>query len=179
MYKCFIFLAVLFCFQQDSKGVAWNENFKLNWQDFKAKPDKSTDAVAITASGITFGYSVQRSSTRGIIGFKSEVFAHFYPEHSWYKKESVDSHVLAHEQLHFDITELNARYFREKLSKLKVNSKITEALNALHNQTNTSLADMQNKYDTESNYSMDNEGQAKWTAFVAKELKRLQKFKVD
>ena len=174
-----LFLVVLFCFQQDSKGVAWSENFKLNWQDFKAKPDNSTDAVAITASGITFGYSVQRSSTRGIIGFKSEVLAHFYPEHSWYKKEKVNNHVLAHEQLHFNITELHARYFREKLSKLKAHSKITEELNTLHNNINASLAAMQNKYDKESNYSMDNEGQEKWAIFVAKELKRLQKFKVN
>jgi len=177
MYKLLFILAFIFCLQNDTAEISWNENYKLTWEDFKGQPNLNTDAVAVTASGITFGYSVEKSSIKGITGFKTSVFAHFYPEHSWCKKDIVDNHVLAHEQLHFDITELNTRYFREKISKLKPNSNIAEMLNTLHSDTNTELTKMQKLYDNESDYSINKEGQSKWAAFVAKELIRMQKFK--
>ena len=179
MYKLLLILAFLFCFQSDTAEISWSSSYKLTWKDFKGKPNLDSDAVATTASGITFGYSIDKSSTRGVIGFKTSVFAHFYPEHSWCKKDIVDDHVLGHEQLHFDITELNTRYFREKIAKLKPNSNIADMLNALHKETNSTLAKMQQQYDNESDYSIDKEAQSKWAIFVAKELKRMQKFKAQ
>ncbi|WP_299888462.1 hypothetical protein [uncultured Lacinutrix sp.] len=176
MYKLFLIFAAVLCFQSDTSEISWNQNYKLTWQDFKGKPNKETDAVAVTASGITFGYSIKKSSTKGITGFNTTVLAHFYPEHSWCKKDVVDDHVLAHEQLHFDITELNTRYFREKISKLKVSNTIADVLNSIHKKTNEELEAMQQRYDNESEYSINKEGQSKWSTFVSKELKRLQEF---
>ena len=73
MYKLLLIFAFLFCFQSDTTAVSWSQNYKLTWQDFKGKPDKNVDAVAITASGITFGYSIQRSSLKGITGFETSI----------------------------------------------------------------------------------------------------------
>ena len=39
------------------------------------------------------------------------------------------------------------------------------------------LEKMQSEYDNESNYSINKEGQALWKDYVAKELKRLHKYK--
>lgn len=179
MYKIFLIFAAVLCFHSDTSEISWNENYKLTWQDFKGKPNLETDAVAVTASGITFGYSIKKSSTKGITGFQTTVFAHFYPEHSWCKKDDVDNHVLAHEQLHFDITELNVRYFREKISKLKVSNNIADVLNGIHEETNEELSAMQQRYDNESEYSINKEGQSKWSTFVGEELKRLKQFQLQ
>ena len=36
---------------------------KLTWKDFKAEPNQKSDAVALTASGITFGFSQSKICT--------------------------------------------------------------------------------------------------------------------
>lgn len=177
MSKFFIIVIFLLCLQGDAPEFSWHENHKLKWTDFKAEPDIHSNAAAVTASGITFSYSIQKSSVHGVTGFKTKVFAHFYPEHSWCKKELIDNNILQHEQFHFNITELNVRYFREGISKLKTSSLIAKQLDALHTQANKDLEKMQQIYDAESNYSINKEGQQKWIAFVNKELKRLEKYK--
>ena len=49
---------------------------KLSWENFKGEPKTDTDAVAVTASGITFSYSMSRSESR-IVDFSATVEAHF------------------------------------------------------------------------------------------------------
>lgn len=177
MYKLILTLVLVLCFRSDVSYFSWNQDHKLQWEDFQGEADHNIDAVAVTASGITFSYSIQKSSTKGIVGVKTEVFAHFYPEHSWCKKELIDDHILAHEQLHFDITELNVRYLKEKIEQLKVSPTIDKQLDSYHEKANAALAQMQKKYDTESQFSIDKSGQATWSAFVKGELKRLESFK--
>lgn len=176
MYKLLILCFGLLFFQGDKTGVSWDEKVKLTWKDFKGKPNLNSDAVAVTASGITFSYSIKKTKSK-VLGFKTRIKADFYPEHSWCKKGEVDNHVLSHEQLHFDITELHARLFKEKVAVLKPSNNIAEQLQKCHKEIDLALEKMQNKYDNESNYSINKEGQALWKDYVAKELKRLHKYK--
>jgi hypothetical protein len=83
--------------------ITWDASRKLTWLDFKATPNYESDAVALTASGITFGYSV-KTADQGIVDFSATVEAEFYPNKSWYIKEKGDDYILSHEQLHFDIS---------------------------------------------------------------------------
>ena len=92
-------------------------------QELNVIVDQNTDAVAVTASGITFSFSVSQSNAV-FVDFNAEVEAHFYPEKSWYLKDKGDDHILAHEQLHFDITELHVRQLRFNISRLKVSQNI-------------------------------------------------------
>lgn len=177
MSKFLIIIGFLFCFQSDTTEFSWNENHKLKWSDFQDVPDESSNAAAVTASGITFSYSIEKSSIHGVTGFKTRVFAHFYPEHSWCKKDLIDDHILKHEQFHFNITELQVRFFREKISKLKVSKFIAKDLDVLHKQANKDLEKMQQLYDAETNYSINKEEQQKWVDFVNTELKLLDKYK--
>ncbi|GAA3589397.1 DUF922 domain-containing protein [Flavivirga amylovorans] len=156
--------------------MSWNESYKLSWTDFKDTPDKNTSAVAITASGITFGFSVNMTDNR-VVGFTSDVHAHFYPEKSWYKKEQADNHVLGHEQLHFDITELHARKFRYRIDQVKVSNSVRSQLKTIHNAINKELSQMQNRYDSETNYSRNMEAQTKWKLYIVDELKKFSKYK--
>jgi len=173
-------LISLFVFLVGSESVeetlTWDAYKKLTWADFKANPDADTDAVALTASGITFGYSVKTSGDR-IVDFSTTVEAHFYPNKSWYFPEKANTYILEHEQLHFDITELYARKFRQQLSKLEVNQNIKQQMNRLHTAINEVVNKTQRAYDKETQHSIDAVKQREWNNFIEKELNKLDQFK--
>ena len=174
----FFLLSLFLCFATADNEVtmSWREDLKLTWNDFKGEKNSESDAVAVTASGITFSYAVRKSNSR-IVGFKARIEADFYPEKSWVVKELADDYILAHEQLHFDITELHVRKLRKQISEVKVSQDLGRVLNTLHLNMNKELADMQHQYDTETNNSIDKVAQAKWITFVAGELKKYDDFK--
>ena len=93
------------------------------------------------------------------------------------KKEQADSHVLGHEQLHFDITELYARKFRHLIDQIKVSNSVRGQLKTLHNTINKELSQLQNKYDSETNYSRNVDAQTKWKTYIADELEKFSKYK--
>lgn len=156
--------------------MAWSAENKLEWVHFKANSKPGADIAALTASGITFSFSVEESSERGYLSFDTTVEAHFYPEKSWYIKERANEHILAHEQLHFDLTELHVRKLRYQISKLKISSNIKKELNAIHGRVNLELAEMQNLYDFETDHSRNIEKQNNWSAFVENELIKFKEF---
>lgn len=156
--------------------VSWDDNRKLTWKDFRGVPDESSDAVALTASGITFGFSV-KTNNGNVEGFTTSIASHFYPNKSWYFKEKVDGTILKHEQLHFDITELYARKLREQVSKLKPNRNIKKQLNSVHSLILQELNKEQNRYDEESEHSLNTIKQKKWEDYIARELQALVQFK--
>ncbi len=171
---CLLFLVV--GKNTNEETMIWNESRKLTWDDFRANPDADSDAVALTASGITFGYSVKTSGER-IIDFSVSVEAHFYPNKSWYLKDTGNAYILGHEQLHFDITELYTRKFREQLERLVVNQNVKEQMQRLHTSTNEALNETQKRYDAQSTHSINVDMQKQWETFIQEELKKLDKYK--
>lgn len=127
--------------------MTWNESRKLTWADFKARPIINSCAMALSASGITFGYSVKTSGER-IIDFTTSVEAHFYPNKLWYLKDRGNTYILAHEQLHFDITELYVRMFSAQLTGLVVNQNVKDQMQRLHKAINEAVDETQKRYDT-------------------------------
>ena len=93
------------------------------------------------------------------------------------KLELADDYILAHEQLHFDITELHVRKLKKQISTLKVTKNIGSILDRLLQNINNELSKMQNQYDSESKNSIDKDAQYKWEVFIAKELKAYQNYK--
>jgi len=156
--------------------LTWREDLKLTWEDFQGEQNLESGAVAVTASGITFSYAVRKSNSR-IVDFQALIKAHFYPEKSWVIKELADDYILAHEQLHFDITELHVRKLRKLISEVKVSQNLDRIFNAIHQDMNNELAEMQNRYDSETNNSIEKIAQAKWIVYVDKELKKYDDFK--
>ncbi|MGB0981073.1 MAG: DUF922 domain-containing protein [Winogradskyella sp.] len=171
---------VVFCFlllfaQSKEETLTWSASQKLTWADFKAKPNLNSNAVAITASGITFAYSAKTLNNK-IVSFTTTVNSHFYPNKSWCKKKKANNYILAHEQLHFDITELYARKFKQQLAKLTVNQNIKTQLNNLHQSITKGLNTTQKKYDAQSKHSINVEAQKQWEAFIKAELETLDDF---
>ena len=173
---CLLFLFV----GKNSKEetMTWDASQKLTWADFKANANSESGAIALTASGITFGYSLKTSGNR-IIDFSTSVEAQFYPSQSWYLKGKDNDYILKHEQLHFDITQLFARKVREKLSRLPVGRTVKEQMNAIYKRIKESLNKEQKRYDLETEHSINKEVQKHWEDFIAEELKALDQFKLQ
>ena len=175
------FLLFVLCLSisvNDSETIQWTESKKLAWTDFKGVKQIDSDAAAVTVSGITFSYAVRKTDDR-ITSFSTEVYAHFYPDSSWFIEDRCSDHILAHEQLHFDITELHVRIFRYRLAQLQVSQNIKTQLNELHKTVNKELSEMQYQYDAQSENSINREEQAKWVIYVADNLKKFEVYKSE
>ncbi|MDU8885528.1 DUF922 domain-containing protein [Yeosuana sp. MJ-SS3] len=174
-----IFLVMLFGLLIHGKNdsLLWNENYKLSWKDFKAHPRLEVDAVALTVSGISFSYSLSQNDNEDY-RYQTFVEAHFYPEKSWYKAEVSNNHILKHEQLHFDLTELYARKLRKRIAETTFTKQIRSELNQLNDDINEELKITQDKYDFETNHSINIEVQKEWEDYITKELKKLRAFRL-
>ena len=176
MIKTIYLLWILLSFQPNEVSILWDENYLLKWSDFKGRADDSIDAAALTASGITLEISAKTTSTE-LINYNAVVQAHFYPFQSWYKQRFADSFVLAHEQLHFDITELYARKLRKQIDEAKFTIKIKQEISSLNKRINRELKKTQKQYDQDSHYSRDRQVQKQWQEFVERELNKLSEYK--
>jgi hypothetical protein len=176
MYK-FLILTFFTClsYQADEVTITWNEDLKLQWSDFKGDPKPVGDAVATTASGISFGYSTTKNSSR-LEDYSFNITAHFYPQKSWRVNKALSDDVLAHERLHFDITELYARKFRQRIYKTSFTNAISSEMEHINNTINIELGEMQKKYDAETNHSQHLEKQLVWQKFIAEELDKLSRY---
>jgi hypothetical protein len=159
----------------DEVSMTWKASSPLTWADFKGTPNVNKSAVALTATGITFGYSLATIDKK-IVDYTADVKAHFYPNKSWCLKEKVDPYILKHEQLHFNITELYARLFRKKLKGLRVNQKISHQLDDLHRSINQAVDETQKRYDAETKHSINIEAQKAWEDSITEALKNLEEF---
>ena len=172
MYKFVIAVCLSLIMVQDEPRISWDIDYRLEWSDFKGTPKPVDHAVAVTASGITFSYATKKSDTR-LIDYRVEISADFYPEKSWCVKERVNNNILNHERLHFDITELHARKFRKRIDQTRFDLNINRQIEAIHDQINSELEAMQNKYDEETNHSQNIEKQKEWQSRIIVELNKL------
>ncbi len=172
MYRFLIATFLSFCLFQDSPTITWQHEYRLEWSDFNGSPKEQTSVVAVTASGITFSFSTKTTETK-LIDFSYLVKAQFYPEQSWCIKERATSNILNHERLHFDITELFARKFRQRIEANMFTLDINNQMEAIHNAINTELETMQNTYDAETSNSQNIEKQKEWQTKIILQLNKL------
>ncbi len=165
MMMLLIFLVSFFSFEKTfspSDRIRWEPSRKLTFSDFKGDVPSVTPWAATTSSEIYFYYeSVNNKLTKVV------VYASFNQEKSWMKKHLPV--VLAHEQLHFDITEVFARKFYREV--LKKNSADKKELNNLFQKVNSDCQQTQHDYDDETDHGVIEEAQAKWREKVAEMLK--------
>ena len=95
MLKHSILISLLFCFisPNNEATLLWSDNLKLTWNDFKGDKNIESDAVAVTASGITFAYKVRKANGH-IVDFTVNLEAHFYPNKSWVNIELADDYIF-------------------------------------------------------------------------------------
>lgn len=145
------------------ESIDWRARRTLTWNDFKAAPLESAPNAALTSTSILINYRYGDSS------FSYHLQCVFYPEKSWTKVKS--SRILAHEQGHFDISQLFTRRLHKALSAYKVKpTQVDKDVMAIYQKLAEDQAAYQKQYDIETNYSRDLNGQQNWNERISREL---------
>lgn len=174
MYR-FIFLLLLLFFsgnifgqEKEVETIKWKAE-KLTWEDFKASPKPAHERqVASTQSGITYAWSYAPEGDK--INLTYDVFANFYPKKSWVVPKEKTPELLAHEQLHFDISEWHARKLLKALKAYEPMRNIRTDLARIYRQIELERKREQAKYDRETRHGLNKIAQKEWAEFVAEEL---------
>lgn len=153
--------------------IPWSADRPLLWKDFKGRPSASSPNKAMTDSGMSISFSCDGKTA------EVSISSFFSPYKSWTKTKDSDR-LLAHEQLHFDITELFVRKLRKEISALDTDcEKMNRAIEKLYDSNYQAYAKCQAQYDRETKHSIIEEEQLRWEQLVADELKALEDFKKE
>lgn len=165
----------LFSFSENDKiRIAWQQDRKLSWSDFKGKPE-SGNFIASTNSGISFSFSITKENDAERLDYT--VRSYFYPESSWYLPKKIDKRVLQHEQTHFDISELHARKLRKMLTEAKFSKKIKPKVKSVYKEIERQRRQMQVRFDLETDHSNIKKAELQWEELIAKKLKEYERWK--
>lgn len=175
MLNLFLLVLLINFVPSDYDGmIFWQEGRSINWEDFKAAPNPSSPFDAEANSGVRYTYSYTTKGNTAQVNF--EVHSFFNAHQSWIKTQKQTDFLLAHEQLHFDISELHARKLKKAFSEYKFSKTPKKEIEKIFNKINKERALMQVKYDEESDHSKNKLEQAKWKAFVKAELSTLSRY---
>jgi hypothetical protein len=153
-------------------SIYYDFSRKLNWMDFKGKPDAASPAGAITESG--FGYRLAMNSYNNRTNVNITVFCYFNKNKSWVKKGMKTNYALTHEQHHFDITFLNTTLFVKKLKEAAFNkSNYNSVIEKIYDECFSALNKMQNDYDGETSNGRIENMQQYWNKKIDSQLAEL------
>jgi predicted secreted Zn-dependent protease len=106
----------------------------------------------------------------GELEIRYKVSTFFYPNKSWFQPALENEVILSHEQLHFDISELYARKMRKLMATTKFTRNVKAEVKAIYKKINEELAEFQDLYDTETNFSRNVEEQLRWNRKIKEAL---------
>jgi hypothetical protein len=177
VFNVFVFVAGFLLFTQSAWGgkkteqasIPWSDT-PLSWLDFKGLPD-ARHGGALTASGFYYNFKCEN----GIAEWK--VGAVFFPEQSYVNPQVRHPYMLAHEQLHFDITELFARKLRKLLEEENIGCNDQAEVEYFCEKMVEEWRAFQQQYDIETRHSMDRDAQIHWNKLVRDALSELEDWK--
>lgn len=150
---------------------------KLSWEDFMERPISEYTAkyAASVSTGLDlkWDYNIDNAQQN----FSYTVKACLYPSSSWVFAHKKDSMLLAHEQLHYDITELHARKLRKLISEYELGRNIRKDLKSIYQSVESARNEMQNDYDKETTHSRDTVKQHLWNAKIDTLLYKFNRYK--
>ncbi len=164
--------------QSIDEKITWEEGQLLTWSDFKGVPLEKTLFHANTNTGLSYSWGLKGTSEKMELTYKVECY--FYPDQSWVQPASKNDHLLKHEQLHFDISELHARKLRKILANFDASNLTKDArdtLNTFYQKIDKERSAMQLTFDKESNHSLNKKEELKWQQYVQLELNKLAVYK--
>jgi hypothetical protein len=154
-----------------NEHLAWSSTRKLNWEDFRATPEMGNSHHALTAANLAVDARCKDNK------FYYEVKCVFLPGESWSKNKQSEK-LLAHEQLHFDLTEVHARMLRKELNTLGNScSNLKTNLNTTVGEAFKAWKAEQNQFDKLSRHGLDAETQQQWAESIAQRLQELDAWK--
>jgi hypothetical protein len=152
------------------KEIVWTPARRLTRADFKASTD-SRPFEAATSSYLRYHYSGR--PFQGKVQFIVETV--FDCQNSYFKGTQDPERTLAHEQGHFDISELFARRFTKAVQEQVADTKeLEQKQEAIFHQISIEAQALHDKYDSE--VYADRSKQPAWLATIAQELNALQAY---
>ena len=165
----FVLPAMVSAQDNNEELLDWNEEKRLQWNDFKSKPDPRSDAAASTTTYLGIEYSFSNN----VILYK--IACRFSKNKSWGLHQT--EYILAHEQGHFDIAEIFARKLHMKMKNYKFNrSTYRQDLKKIYDEILDEKEMWQNTYDEETRHSIDRKKQAAWLEKIAQELTKTKDY---
>lgn len=152
------------------KEIYWHPGRKLTIADFRASTD-NRPAAASTHCGFTIAYTNDLMTGKVLL----TVSTAFYPRDSYFKITEDSIFVLAHEQLHFDISEVYSRRFiKMAMEQVNTAGDWANEIHALYQSVYSEMIVRQDAYDSAS-YEDRNQLTA-WQKTINKELTDLKEF---
>jgi hypothetical protein len=180
-FKYFITLSILLFSSSEnplvdnltSNRIAWEQNYQLDWNDFKGRAQTSSSLDAYTMLGISLEVIGQKDGKVDM-----GVFGYFEKNKSWVKSGEKTDNLLSHERKHFDLCEVYRRKLIKKLEAKKSYDYDTfsDDVGKMFNENFEAYTKEQERYDEETHHSQKKEDQIKWNKFITKELLRLKKY---
>ncbi|MBI3133697.1 MAG: DUF922 domain-containing protein [Bacteroidetes bacterium] len=168
------FVLLLLSFQSDKSTdiVEWNSQTPLRWHDFSGNIDEQSPYDAWTFSGFNYTYTWNYNGDEIVVA--ADAYAFFDPAQSWVKTGKMTPELLAHEQLHFDISEMHARYFKDRIAGFEFTENVEAEVDSIYEVTFAALLETQLVYDEETEHHKNKEGQLRWHQRVHNELNRFE-----
>ena len=152
------------------KEIVWQAARRLRQADFKASV-ANRPFEAATASTVRYQYAGQLFKSSVQLSIETV----FDCQNSYFKGTRDPALTLAHEQGHFDISEIYARRLAKAFQEQVADTKELETKQAaIYHQVMTEAQTMQDKYDTE--VYADRSQQPAWSASIAQQLAELQPY---
>ncbi len=104
---------------------------------------------------------------------------YFFCKKSWKKESWISESVLRHEQKHFDIVELYSRKLRKQVQENHYSSdnELIAKSDSLYAINDKAMDVYQDKYDDETDGSMNGEQQRAWEKKIMNEINELDAYK--
>lgn len=155
---------------KNNELIKWSKDYKLKWSDFRGVAQTGS---FMAQSYCQYGYKIEPSVVNGILYLDIDMNAFLDRNSSWVRKEGMNDTLLAHEQLHFDICELNVRILKNRirvtdLDIMEFESQIKSAFEITHAE----YQEQQNRYDDETEHGVIYESQFKWQSSIEDSLKK-------
>ena len=155
--------------EETEEFIPWENEQRLDWEDFKCEPKKGTDAVASTSTTLGIAYQL----VDGVLTY--DITCNFSKVKSWGLMKT--DYILAHEQGHFDITEIYARKLNEALKNYQFNKKtFKKDINQIYQNIVREKETFQKSYDEETDHSRNRKLQFDWLDKIQKELEATDTF---
>lgn len=165
--SCFFFLSS----SGQDRQINWQHNIQLDWSDFQQRVGQGGIFKAFTYSGIR--YEVRDRDGKVSI----DVESYFLPDESWAFQDYLSDELLAHEGLHFHITEIFARKMRREFERFEVDietfveNDLIEEVKAKYNALYDDMEVLQKKYDSETDHGLNRKIQLEWEDWIDVQLK--------
>ncbi len=151
--------------------ITWTNDRLLTWEDFKCEPRTGTDAVASTSTSLGIAYQL----VDGQLSY--DITCNFSKVKSWGLMKT--DYILAHEQGHFDITEIFARKLYEALQNYDFNKKTFKRdISEIYQSIVKQKEEFQKMYDGQTDHSRNRKAQYEWLEKIQKLIEETEAFEM-